>query len=202
MFMKKLSNEEYGEFINIHKISLMLRGYGADDYLACRGCFLIGLLLQGFVLSEQALEKELKSTLLLLSPQEDLMKYKDHRLEKVINRIQDIKDYNLNSFLPLATKISDAYGLFRYPNNKIHSIVKEWSCNSSEINHIDEFYFFCNDINPMPLEFKFRNGIYPRIFEKKSEIKSWLFDKNIALSKRHSELQLINKEVEKLYIKQ
>ena len=121
-----LSNEDFFKYLTENKKLINLHSIASDDYVSYRCLYLNEMLDQAYVLAEQAIEKELKLILLAINSEENMRKFNNHRIEKLINRIQSLSDLGLDKFLVLGKRLSDTYEVFRYPDNKIGHMVTEW----------------------------------------------------------------------------
>jgi HEPN domain len=186
-----LSSEETIRFSGFNQIAMRLHSIASDDYIACRCCIINGLLSQGFILAEQALEKELKSILLLLNPKENIKLFGSHKIEPIIQRIQGLQDLGLTRFQKYGKRLSDIYELSRYPDNKLKDKIDNWSISGHELEHIDEFFFYINERSPLPDEIKFRSGIYALVCDKNLNRHPgyhWAMIDNLAYIKREQYL--------------
>jgi HEPN domain-containing protein len=174
---------------------MLLNQIATDDYIASRCCLLNGLLSQGYILAEQAVEKELKSILLLLLPKENLRdrkKFRQHVINDLINRIHEISSLNLSSFKYLGEVLSDIYELTRYPDNRLRASKSSWSMTSAVVDDLDEMFFSLVEESPMPKEVKFRSGIYVLAFDNQdpnSSTQYWALLDNKAFASRLFELE-------------
>lgn len=165
-----------------NNLALNFRWIAVNDYAASRCCFLNGLLSQGFVLGEQAIEKELKSILLLINPNENVRSLPNHQIIPIIDKIHNQSELNLKPFLEFGKKLSEFYELSRYPNNKLSKVIKTWGMGSDEIDFIDEMYFYLDRITLIPDEVKYRSGIHAFFFDKNNFLQkafgNWITIKN------------------------
>ena len=135
----------------------------AGDYSAARCCYLNGLMQQGAILGEQAVEKGLKAFLLCLNRDEKVAKFRNHQLVLIIDRIQEIQDAGLDQYRLLAQRLSDLYDYCRYPDPKVR--FDRLSMSSEDVHELDAVYFYIVQNLPIPLEVKYRTGIYAFIGE-------------------------------------
>lgn len=184
--------DEIADFAYNNKTAILLRMIALDDYIACRLCMLNGLIPQGFIMAEQAIEKELKSILLIYNPNFDLSKHRRHLLEPLIQKIQEIEDLGLSTFQSFCKRISDLYELERYPDNKLLENIKSWGASTIELHEIDELFFHINDVSPIHHDVKFHSGLYMKLFSK-SQIShkdhNWLVANNKAFLNQQKELK-------------
>lgn len=102
-------------FCSEHKSATLLLRVAAQDYAAAR-CLLLNHLFAGHVLGAQAIEKFLKSYLLLNNPQRRV-KELGHSLPKLLEEVRALfPQLPLSEFAPLAEKFTRNYAT-RYPDN-------------------------------------------------------------------------------------
>ncbi len=108
------------------------------DYIASRLCFFNDMTEQSYILAAQAIEKMLKSILLLKNGKVS----RTHDLDRLFYEVS--KDINLKSFREINNKLNISYSMFRYPDNypKTGKGGSLGCWGGSEINKIDE-YFMC-----------------------------------------------------------
>ncbi len=158
-----------------------------DDYAAARCCLLNGLFM-GFVLADQAFEKYLKGTILLIEPEWNVRKH-GHKLRvllaEVEKRIPEMKD--LHKYDETIDRLDKHYNA-RYSDNDNQLQSK----TTEELVQIDELLFFTNDLIPLPREIKmcttgFFSTICAHCFQGVSVLflsaeEFWLTKNNKALS--------------------
>lgn len=82
---------EIEEYFKERKSALQFLYTATDDYIGARCSFLNGLITPGYVLSQQAIEKLLKSFIALLLPNERFprnKKYPSHDLAPLVDTLQ------------------------------------------------------------------------------------------------------------------
>lgn len=197
----QLTKADVIHYSRLHQRAMLLHKIATDDYVAARCCLFNGLLPQGYILAEQAMEKELKSLLLLISPKEDFRNrkiYRQHNLNDLLNRLHELSTIDLNSFVDLGTTLTEAYELSRYPDNKLAKTITSWSMSSSIIDDVDEMYFYLLERSIMPVEVKFRSSVYVLAFEESfinQKTKEWALYKNVAFGVRSHDLQMTYQNV-------
>ncbi|WP_074406652.1 HEPN domain-containing protein [Aquimarina megaterium] len=197
----RLTRSEVNEFARNNITAMGMRHIASEDYLGCRCCFFNGLLSPGFVLAEQAIEKELKSILLLLNPSENVRKLGNHKIVPLLQKIENIKKLGLTKFEPLGNRLSNIYELSRYPDNKLNKEINHWTISGIEIVEIDEFFFFLNEVSPLPDELKIRSGIYAYLSPKKKHtLNDWATMENKAYMARKESFEKRYEEFEE-YLK-
>lgn len=171
------------KLINLYRIS-------SDDYISFRCLYLNQMLNQAYVMAEQAIEKQLKLLLLLLNPEENIKRFNDHKIERLIKRVQSYSDLKLFDFIATGERLSETYEMFRYPDNRIGKINYSWGGN--EIDEIDCFFFHLIDVSLLPEEIMFRTGLMVSIFEDRVLPKPiyYAINKNLAFNKRKNDLQI------------
>ena len=162
--------EEMTSFNSNNRFAGKLWGNACSDYLAGRCCFVNGLLTQGLVLFQQAIEKLMKSAILYSNPEFnfDTKKYKRHRIEDLIEPLQRVAKIELSDeHVNFCEKLTEAYTRFRYPEfpgkqNKIHN---SFSTQSSEIDKVDNLFFFIDERIDSNEYLKYFTSMYVSICE-------------------------------------
>jgi len=172
-----------------NSMAIKFNGRADSDYIAARCCIINGLLSQGFVLAEQAIEKKLKSLLLLLNPLENVKQYRNHQIEPLIKRIQILSDLGLNNYLTFGKKISDLFTLNRYPDHGLP--ICTYGMSSLELATFDEMYFYLMEISPLIDEIKYRISLYSWICIENNDITSryWATIQNKTYEAKKNEIQ-------------
>ena len=126
---------------------------------------------------------------MIREPQVNIRKYNDHKIEKLISRIQSSSDAGLDKFMGLAKRLTETYEMFRYPDNKIG--VMSYSIGGGEIHEFDEFFFSLMDMFPLNDQVLFRTGLMVRIFEDKviPQQKHFAVFENISFQRRSKDLE-------------
>lgn len=175
----KLSRNDVAIYCRENYKIVSLYSIASDDYIASRCCFYNSLTEQSYVLACQAIEKALKATLLCLNPNENLLKFNNHKLIPLINRIESFGNYNFQNHLKIASKLWETYEMFRYPDNKLKGIYKRYSYGEEdEMDLIDSFFLELIELIKIPNEVKFRSGLYvslcnDTIYENINQQKYW-----------------------------
>lgn len=173
--------------------ALLMIHQAVEDYMSAR-CLLLNGFFPGLVFSAQAVEKYLKGYLLLVNNKANTKK-SWHKMMQIKNEIQSTKDFGLDKYNSLIERLEKHY-LTRYPDNKDASKFK----STGEILEIDEFIFHLNENLPIPVEVKYRTGLYARLFPINEtpmclNDQHWIITNNIPLLKNLSFLQKKNNEV-------
>jgi hypothetical protein len=144
-------------FVEEHSSATRLLRVAAQDYAAAR-CLLLNHLFAGHVLGAQAIEKFLKSYLLLNNPQRGMKKL-SHSLPKLLEEVKVLfPQLPLSGFTPLAEKFTSNYPT-RYPDN----VEGAEFMTTSHLLDLDALIIFLNENMPCPRYVKYRAGIYPFI---------------------------------------
>ena len=189
-----MNAKELIKFNQAHGAAMMTP---TNDYVACRCCLLNGVLLPGFRLAAEAIEKYLKAFILYCDPTFDVEAY-NHRIRKIAaeaNRFEP--HFNTRLFRRVFKRLETHYRR-RYPDarNLPHQ------ASGAELVEIDELVLHICDCLPIPEELKFR--IYgPFCFLCRSNASQvqpyakWLEQKNLALKRRKANLLLRYNAVER-----
>lgn len=176
------------EFYKNNKKVLQLIQIFTEDYLGARCCLLNGLLNPGYILAEQAIEKELKSLILILSPKESFKKnklYPYHDCSALLKRLQNITKLNLVPYENLVFVLSNTYHSLRYPDNDHLTTSGIYSLSTKLIDDLDEMFIELFVQLPIPDDIKCLIGIQSILKIKKYETELELLIKaNKAYSKR------------------
>lgn len=189
----KLSRDDVQKYCWENRKIVNFYSIASADYIAARCCFYNTLLEQSYVLACQAIEKILKAIVLCLNPKENIRKYNNHKLIPLINRIEALGSYNLQKHSKIASKLWETYEMFRYPDNKLKGVYREYSYGGEEIDSIDSFFLELLDLIPIPNEVKFRIGFYVWLYEDSlvknlPQQKFWATHNNRTLAKKNEEL--------------
>lgn len=188
-----MTGEEVRRFCSTNQRMVNFVHISVGDYSAARCCYLNGLMQQGAILGEQAVEKILKGFLLRLNRDEKVgVKFRNHQLVPIIDRIQEIQDAGLDKFRSVAQRLSDLYEYCRYPDPKIR--FDRLSMSSEDVHELDILYFFIVQKFPIPLEIKYRTGIYAFIGEERkppygNPTAHWLTKDNKAFQELKGEIE-------------
>lgn len=161
----KMDRNDVFDYARTNKVAMEFLLIATEDYIAARCCFNNNFLSQGFILAEQAVEKMLKSILLFLSLNDNYRKYSSHKIEPIIQRIQELRHLDLTKFQVFAKRLSDIYELSRYPDSKLSKKINSWGMSGDELHLIDKMYFHLQEILPIPDEVKYRSGLYHHLCE-------------------------------------
>ncbi len=146
--------QELRRFFDEHSSATRLLSVAAHDYAAAR-CLLINRMFEGLVLGAQAIEKVLKSYLLLSDPQMPVRKL-NHSLPKLLLKIAPLHpELALERFTALVAKFYRHYQT-RYPDNPDAST----SRTTADLRELDEIIVFLNEHLPCPRNVKYRTGFY------------------------------------------
>jgi len=173
---------ELTQFFANHSSATVLLRVGALDYAAAR-CVLLNGMFEGLVLGAQAIEKTLKSYLLLNDPKRSV-KALSHSLPRLLHETTTLFPHlPVQRFAPLVEKFR-AYYQTRYPDNPDAAKDK----TTGDVRGLDELIIFLSENMPCPYHVKYRAGIYPLITASidlgRSEITSyerWIKYDNHAL---------------------
>lgn len=191
-----MTREEVMRFCGTNQRMINFVHISVGDYSAARCCYLNGLMQQGAILGEQAVEKILKGFLLRLNRDEKVgVKFRNHQLVPIIDRIQELQDVGFDKFRSAAQRLSDLYEYCRYPDPKIR--FERLSMSSEDVHELDALYFFIAQKFPIPLEVKYRTGIYAFVGE---EYKPPYGNPMVYwLTKNNKEFQALRGEIEQNY---
>lgn len=145
------------EYFKEKKISIQFLNTATDDYIGARCCLLNGLITSGYVLSEQAIEKLLKSFILLLSPNEKLSR--KHILTPLMETLQEVSKIDLSRYANLFNVLTKAYPFLRYPTDPKNPHILEsgiTSLSTAVIDEVDDLFIFLYMRIPLPDKVKCR----------------------------------------------
>ncbi len=154
-----MTREEIIEYGRTHQKALLLRNISANDYISARCLINNGLIAQGHILAQQAIEKILKSFLLFLKKDIDIRKFKPHRIKPLIDKVIEIGGYELDKFIDFGIYLSDTYELSRYPDSKLATTTSHWTISGENLSDIDEMYTMIDSLIPIPVEIREKNGV-------------------------------------------
>jgi hypothetical protein len=160
----ELSSKDIIQFCRTNNKIVSLYSIASNDYIAARCCFYNTLTEQSYVLACQAIEKILKATLLCLNPNENIRKFNNHKLIPLINKIESLGNYNLQKHSKISSKLWETYEMFRYPDNKLEGVYKRYSYGGDDIDLIDSFFLELIELIKIPIEVKFRVGLYVSLY--------------------------------------
>lgn len=195
----KLSQEKVRVFSKENNLALNFRWIAVNDYIASRCCFFNSLLPQGYILAEQAIEKELKSILLLINPNENIRRLPNHQITPIIEKIHSHSELDLSFYLEFGKRLSDIYELSRYPDNKLAERIKSFGMGTDEVDLVDQMYFHLDRITLIPDEIKYRSGIHAYLCDNNpialKTFGKWILFKNKEHEKIKEQLRVKYKEV-------
>ena len=143
------------EFCTANSKATLLLHTAAVDYASARCLLLNGLVSGGLAMGAQAIEKFLKAHILLKNPAADVKKLR-HALSDLLREADELSPgLSLCEFSALMDRFWRYYQ-HRYPDNSNLSA----SMTSEEIFQLDEFIMFLNENLFLPLEAKYRTGLY------------------------------------------
>jgi hypothetical protein len=168
---------------NVSKLLLT----AALDYSSAR-CLLLNFLVSGgLAAGAQAIEKFLKAYILLNDPTKKIWSFK-HRLTGVLNEVDQLwPRLELSRYSVLTDRFERHYRT-RYDPFASGPMV------SAEIFELDEFIMFLNDNLPMPLDAKYRTGLYALVtFSLNGGTvtpwEKWIKERNQALALRWPQIE-------------
>lgn len=127
----------------------------AHDYAAARCLLLNGLISGGLVMGAQAIEKLLKAYILLKCPRTSVRRSR-HSLKDLLTSADHLSpELGMSRYSELMAKY-EGYYQNRYPDNK----VRVTAMSTEEIFSLDQFVISLNDDLPMPVEAKYRTGLF------------------------------------------
>lgn len=190
----QLSNTDTFEYANQHRNAMRSYSIANEDYIASRCCLLNGLLSQGYILAEQAIEKKMKSIIWILTPSMRFndKKFRLHKLSHLIHYIHENSKIDLRHIEQLCETLSDIYEFARYPDSKISSKRSSWHFSVSIIHEVDEAFFNLIEVSPMPNEVKFVTGLYATALDTRrphNRAQFWALNDNNAFKKRSQDLR-------------
>lgn len=144
-----------------------------EDYLAARILFLNGLNQPGYISSEQAIEKLLKSYIALLSHDEDFRgkKYRLHELEILLEKLASLGVDDLDSFKYYCFILSKVYTCMRYPKKKFIADYKISKLSTESIHELDEMFISLFIRLPIPDKNKCRLSILGDLLITKNQLR-------------------------------
>ena len=173
---------ELRRYFEAHSNATRLLHVAAEDYAAAR-CLLLNGLFPGLTLGAQAIEKTLKSYLLLRDPKTDVKKL-SHSLTKLLeDGSKRFPQLGLSQFAPLVAKFRQHYQM-RYPDNSDGST----SVTTADLFKLDTFIVFLNENLPCPRNVKYRTRFYAAITfslgyqATVTPTESWIKNNNRALA--------------------
>ena len=161
----------------------------AHDYAAARCLLLNGLVSGGLVMGAQAIEKFLKSYLLLKNPAKDIRELQ-HSLTDLLNEAHQLSPgLGLSKYSTTMVRYEDYYRN-RYPDNNVALA----GMSSEEIFELDEFIMFLNDNLSLPFEAKYRTGLYALVtFSLHGRAippwERWIAERALALAPRWQQIE-------------
>lgn len=150
---------EYGKR-NQNALDLLFAA--TDDYLGARVCFLNGLIKQGYIFSQQAIEKILKSYILLVKPDEKVFKNKDypnHDLNILLIKASVITNTNFTNYVNLCKTLTGTFSVFRYPSNEKYRDLSIKNISTELVHEVDEMFITLFINLSLPDIVKCRTGI-------------------------------------------
>jgi len=139
------------KYFKENKRSIQFLNTATDDYIGARCCLLNGLITSGYVLSQQAIEKLLRSFIFLISRHEKLRR--DHDLLLLMDTLQRVSKIDLSRYANLFNVLTKAYPFLRYPENpKNPHILKSGitSLSTAVIDEVDDLFIFLYMQIPLP----------------------------------------------------
>lgn len=181
--------QELKEFGRRNGSALRLYKDACNDYLGYRCCYLNGILIPAYTLAQQAIEKQLKSILLILNPEEKVKKYL-HDLKALILKLANDYNFEAKQYLELGTRLSNLYELNRYPGNKLEQEIKEYNMGGAEYEEIDNIFIFLADKSQVIECRKARGQLFTYLFSDNPNLRvyrHWLRKENKALEIKYEE---------------
>jgi len=160
-----------------------------EDYISSRCLIISGLLTNGLVMAEQAVEKYLKTYIKMKDDTLDPKKI-SHRLKDLAN-IAETNGLDLTSYSRTINRLTEFYK-HRYADNKISIVDKK----SEELFEVDSLIFYINNKLDLPLQVKYGVGI--EYFTTFHLIHSVDIEKNFYLKWLQSENSEFNKNRDKI----
>jgi HEPN domain-containing protein len=147
--------EATNEFCTTNSKATLLLHTAAVDYASARCLLINGLVSGGLTMGAQAIEKFLKAYILLRNPAADTKKMR-HALSDLLKDADQLSPgLDLCKFSAMMDRFWRYYQ-HRYPDNS----ESPTSMTSEEIFELDEFIMFLNENLSLPLEAKYRTGLY------------------------------------------
>jgi hypothetical protein len=176
-------------YIKQHKKALQFLYTATDEYIGARCSLINGLITPGYVLSQQAIEKIIKSFILVLLPNEDFLKEKKYRplhdLTPLLATLQATTPIDLSPFNNLCFQLSKAYPFLRYPENPHIVDSGIYSLSTAIIDQVDEMFLFIHEHMPIPGKVRSRIGpLSIMLSSTTSSAREWFIRSNQAYIKR------------------
>ncbi len=167
-----------------HRVAKITRTrfLAAQDYVAARCCLLNGIILPGYILAAQAVEKELKSIIMLVKPESHQLKKYRHDLVRIIDDLNEIYNINLLIYKSFVETLSLVYKSRRYADDKAENSVQYLS--NDILADLDNMFLTFAEFNFLRYNLKYHNGVLAiMLSEKNHPIKFWALKENVFFEK-------------------
>jgi hypothetical protein len=179
---------------------LMFCGAG-NDYAAARCLSLNNLMVSGFPLFSQSIEKLLKAIIFLETDRRSLLKGPDrHRPFVLKQELQQVANYDLDRYDAV---LQTLYGHFqqRYYDNDY----KSKRMSSEELDGFDELWMHLFERIPFPVEVKYRLKFLAMLFEQEAmrgvpTYRHWVIYQNKAIASKLKQMEATYFAVKEHYI--
>jgi hypothetical protein len=184
-----------------HVYAQVMFGDAGDDYAAAR-CLVFNLMVSGFPLFCQSIEKFLKAIIFLETGQKPIAKGSDrHNPYALKEELQKTTDYGLDKYDAVLKKLYGNYQ-HRYYDNPDRS----GGMGSDEVDGFDELWMYLFEKAPFPIEVKYRLSFPAMLFEERTlqhwpTYRHWVIFQNKAIAPKLAEMQEMYLAVREHYIK-
>ena len=156
-------SKEVAEYYEKNKRGIWFFYDSIDDYATSRFLMNNGFIKEGLILGSQAIEKMLKSFILITNG-ETWEKSKDgHNLLDLKNKISNVSNLNLDRYNKLLNRLSQDYRA-KYMEENLDRGKASW-----ELKEIDELYLFLLENLPIIDELKYITRFFQYLFSKNSQ---------------------------------
>ena len=196
--LTKMGIRDYGYK---HSYAQMMFNSAWADYVAARCLSYNFLIISGFPLFAQAIEKLLKTIIFLETGRKTILNGIDRHNPYLLKKeLVEIADYDLDKYDDVLKKL---YGHFqqRYHDNKDQSN----SMGTDELDKFDELWMYLSEQAPFPMEVRYRLQFAAQLFDKKvlaqfPHYRIWATHQNKAIVSKLDEMERIYIAVENHYL--
>ncbi|MBC6491283.1 HEPN domain-containing protein [Flavihumibacter stibioxidans] len=157
-----MTYEEIDSFFARNKPAMQFVQTASDDYVGARVCFTNALINQGYVFSQQAVEKLLKAYILLLKPEEKVhhrRHYPSHDLNYLLEKLHEFSKLDTSQYKELCAVLTATYPYFRYPSADYLMKLPYRKFSTALIHDVDSMFIELYIRLPLPDPVKVRCGI-------------------------------------------
>lgn len=131
------------------------------DYTGARCCFLNNLQYPAYLLSQQAIEKMVKTTIMSYDSNFIPEKYSKHKITDLFKILHTLSRIDYSRHFEFTDNLYRGYLAFRYPDS-MHKADRNWiSVSSTDYEKLDDLYFDLWEDYNVPTDVKYVNvGLY------------------------------------------